>query len=717
MCVVTVYQGGQVLSEEIKKEIQGAYRRFLESRQLKPRLGQKQMIAEVAKVLGAILEDEKSHRLGEQHVSVIEAGTGTGKTIGYLLAVLPIAKAKGKKVVLSTATVALQEQLLNKDLPEVAEHAGLSFSFGLAKGRGRYFCISKAEQHLDAHGATGQQALYEDELSLRLDSDTVEFYKSLLNEFASGRWDGDRDNLARDISDQDWTPLTSDHLQCTNRRCSNFSACSFFKARKDLDQAECVIANHDIVLADLALGGGAILPDPAETIYIFDEGHHLSDKASGHFSFNLRLKSTERWLQGTVKQLDKMLEQAGNPQLLCDYVQQQRKPAEDLQVVLNNWAELIRPMLMDDSFKRPKERFRYTGGVVPDEVKQFGLQVEHLAARMAAKMEMILDLLKESLDGEGGIDRQPAEIWYPRVGMMVARLQNITGLGRSMGHPDAENSTPTARWLSLVETAQGYDFECSTAPVSAAEMLRMNLWQHCYAAVVTSATLTALGRFDRLLADLGLPAETSCFSLSSPFDHYNAAELYVPPMKVEANDAELHTQAVADYLNAQLKTDSGTLVLFSSWRQMRSVLASLDEKLNNRVLSQGDFSKNEILKRHKTEIDEGRGSVIFGLASFTEGVDLPGDYLTEVIITKIPFSVPDDPVDATMAEWIEQHGGNPFMEWSVPMASVRLTQAAGRLLRTEQDRGRIVLLDRRVVTRRYGRQLLDSLPPFRRNIS
>ena len=140
---------------------------------------------------------------------------------------------------------------------------------------------------------------------------------------------------------------------------------------------------------------------------------------------------------------------------------------------------------------------------------------------------------------------------------------------------------------------------------------------------MTSATLTVLGRFDRLLADLGLPAETSCFSLSSPFDHYNAAELYVPPMKVEANDAELHTQAVADYLNAELKTDSGTLVLFSSWRQMRSVLASLDEKLNNRVLSQGDFSKNEILKRHKTEIDEGRGSVIFGLASFTEGVDLP----------------------------------------------------------------------------------------------
>lgn len=707
-----------MLTEELKKEIQVAYRRFLDSRQLKPRRGQKQMIAEVAKVLGNILTDDKNHRLGEKHVSVIEAGTGTGKTIGYLLAVIPIAKALGKKVVLSTATVALQEQLLHKDLPEVLEHTGLLLSFGLAKGRGRYFCINKAEQHLDSHGATGQQALYEDEVALRLDDETVEFYKSLLNEFASGRWDGDRDNLVQEIDDQDWYPLTSDHLQCTNRRCSNFGACSFFKARRELDQVECVIANHDIVLADLSLGGGAILPEPAETIYIFDEGHHLSDKASGHFSFSLRLKSTVRWLSSTAKQLTKMTEQLGQPQLLCDYVRQLQKPAEDLDVVLTNWAELVRPQLLDDSRGRNIERVRFPGGVLPDEMRQFGLQVENLAARQFKKIEMILDLLKESLDGENdSIDKQQAEQWYPRVGMMVARYQGITGLGRSFGHVDEENATPTARWINLVETAQGYDFECRSAPVSAAQMLAHNLWQHCFAAVVTSATLTALGTFDRLLTDLGLPSETACFSLPSPFDHYNAAELYIPAMKAEANNAELHTEEVIEYLNRELDPAAATLVLFSSWRQMRTVLASLDEKLNNKVLSQGAFSKNEILKRHKQRIDEGEGSMIFGLASFTEGVDLPGNYLTEVIITKLPFSVPDDPVDATMAEWIEQRGGNPFMEWSVPMASVRLTQAAGRLLRTEQDSGRIVLLDRRVITRRYGRQLLDTLPPFRRNFS
>ncbi len=715
---ISTVQVRRVLSDELKKEIQTAYSHFLASRQLKARAGQKRMIAEVAKVIGNIRMDDKAQRLGEQHVSVIEAGTGTGKTIGYLLSVLPIAKALGKKVVLSTATVALQEQLLHKDLPEVLEHAGLGLTFGLAKGRGRYFCISKAEQHLDSHASTEQIALYEDEQVLRLDDATVEFYKNLLNEFAAGRWDGDRDNLAQDIDDQDWQPLTSDHLQCTNRRCANFSACSFFKSRRDLDQVECVIANHDIVLADLALGGGAILPEPSEAIYIFDEGHHLSDKATGHFSYSLRLKSTVRWLAGTAKQLAKMLEQLGQPALLTDYVRQLQQPGEDLQRVLEQWSEHVRPLLLDDAKGRQTERKRFVGGVVPDELRQFGMQVEHLAVRQFTKLEMMLDLLKEALDAEGGsIDRQQAELWYPRVGMMVARLQGVVGLGRSYGHVDPDKGTPTARWINLVETAQGYDFECRSAPVSAADMLRDNLWQCCFGAVVTSATLTALGRFDRLLTDLGLPAETPCFTLPSPFDHYHAAELYIPPMEAEANDVERHTQAVIDYLNSQLKPDAATLVLFSSWRQMRSVLASLDEKLNNRVLSQGAFSKNEILKRHRERIDAGEGSVIFGLASFTEGVDLPGNYLTEVIITKLPFSVPDDPVDATMAEWIEQHGGNPFMEWSVPMASVRLTQAAGRLLRTEQDRGRIVLLDRRIVSRRYGRQLLDSLPPFRHNFS
>ena len=162
--------------------------------------------------------------------------------------------------------------------------------------------------------------------------------------------------------------------------------------------------------------------------------------------------------------------------------------------------------------------------------------------------------------------------------------------------------------------------------------------------------------------------------------------------------------------------EEGSLVLFSSRRQMHEVYEGLGSELDGRVLMQGDYSKQELLRRHRAAVDAGRGSVIFGLASFAEGVDLPGDYCRHVVIAKIPFAVPDSPLEAALAEWVEDQGRNPFMEISVPDAALRLVQASGRLLRTEEDSGRITLMDRRILTRRYGRAILDSLPPFRRKL-
>jgi ATP-dependent DNA helicase DinG len=203
--------------------------------------------------------------------------------------------------------------------------------------------------------------------------------------------------------------------------------------------------------------------------------------------------------------------------------------------------------------------------------------------------------------------------------------------------------------------------------------------------------------------------------MPSPFDYANKAVLHVPKMQFDPSKADLHTEEIADWLNRELPTLTSVLVLFTSWRQMRRVEELIDTKLLSRLTVQGELSKQAMLVEHKARIDRDEPSVIFGLASFAEGVDLPGHYLKDVIITKLPFSVPDDPVDATLAEWIEARGGNPFMEISVPAASIKLTQAAGRLLRTENDSGRVVLLDRRVVTRRYGQQLIDALPPFARH--
>ena len=192
--------------------------------------------------------------------------------------------------------------------------------------------------------------------------------------------------------------------------------------------------------------------------------------------------------------------------------------------------------------------------------------------------------------------------------------------------------------------------------------------------------------------------------------------LRVPDLRADPRDSEAHTQAIVRDLPAMLEGAQGSLVLFSSRRQMRDVFAGVDLEWRKRVLLQGELSRQATLAKHREQIDKDQVSVLFGLASFAEGIDLPGAYCQHVVIAKIPFAVPDDPVEAALAEWIEARGGNPFMEIAVPDASLRLVQACGRLLRNEQDTGSITLLDRRLVTQRYGKAILNSLPPFRREI-
>ena len=233
--------------------------------------------------------------------------------------------------------------------------------------------------------------------------------------------------------------------------------------------------------------------------------------------------------------------------------------------------------------------------------------------------------------------------------------------------------------------------------------------------IVTSATITALNSFDRFKLHSGAPSDANYKAVASPFNYANATFI-VPAMDCDPGDAQAHTEALIERFPHILDQNEGSLVLFSSRRQMQDVYQGLSGEFRGRILMQGDYSKQEILRRHKEAVDGGRGSVIFGLASFAEGVDLPGDYCRHVVIAKIPFAVPDSPLEAALAEWVEAQGRNAFMEISVPDAALRLVQASGRLLRTEQDSGRVTLMDRRILTRRYGRDILDSLPPFTREL-
>ncbi len=320
--------------------------------------------------------------------------------------------------------------------------------------------------------------------------------------------------------------------------------------------------------------------------------------------------------------------------------------------------------------------------------------------------------LKEDLDGW---DRSEIENASSNDGGMLGRVDAALTLWMEYAVSGEGELPPKARWITQMNNAGQSGFELRCSPVLAAEILQDCLWSKAAGVIVTSATITALNSFDRFKLHSGSPSDANYKAVASPFNYANAT-FTVPAMDCDPGDAQAHTEALIERFPHILDQNEGSLVLFSSRRQMQDVYQGVSGEFSGRILMQGDYSKQEILRRHKEAIDGGRGSVIFGLASFAEGVDLPGDYCRHVVIAKIPFAVPDSPLEAALAEWVEAQGRNAFMEISVPDAALRLVQASGRLLRTEQDRGRVTLMDRRILTRRYGRDILDSLPPFTREL-
>lgn len=707
-----------MLDNALKSDIQDAYRRVVEKLELTPRYGQRLMIAEIARTLGDIESDSEGKRTSDSHVCVLEAGTGTGKTLAYLIAALPIAKARGKRLVISTATVALQEQVLNQDLPALASHSGIAFRYALAKGRGRYVCVAKLDQVLEGAEPNPTLSLFEQSLQTQ-SSDFNVLATDMAEAYGQGEWQGDRDNWPVAIDDAHWRRLTVDHRQCTGRRCGHFGACAFFRSRRELENADVIVANHDLVLADLALGGGAILPDPADCIFVFDEGHHLPDKALSHFAHRFAVHGCLRWLKTLKSSLTDLHQALAVQPTIARLLASLPEAIQALEPVLGDVFSVGhqiagRPNGLADEESMLQSRFEK--GLVPDALREQAEQLLVMFATLSRCLESISDILRESLDPDKqtGLDREQAETWLPLVALLHGRALEAHALWQAFSEEDAANAPPSARWITLSRVGGEPEIEFSASPVSAAHTLAKHLWGRCHGAVVTSATLTALGRFERIQERAGLANRYRYQALPSPFDYANAV-LRVPKEATDPSDRDAHERAIAQFV-AQLPDKEAALVLFSSRAQLRAVEKSLPAVIRERVLAQDALPKRELIERHRTAVNEAKGSIIFGLASFAEGIDLPGDYLTHVVITRLPFAVPDDPVGATLAEWIESQGGNPFMRISVPDASIKLVQACGRLIRKESDRGTITLLDKRVITRRYGQALLDALPPFRREI-
>lgn len=698
-----------MIDPNVRETIQRGYRQFLKARDLKPRLGQKQMIAAVANSLSG---DEPGER-----VSVIEAGTGTGKTVGYLLAVLPLARELGKTVVVATGTIALQEQLLHKDLPELLEACDWDYRCTLVKGRGRYVCNLRLEQCLTSiKSKDAGLFLFEDELAFNPNKQTEELYKELSLALEEGDWNGDRDSWDARIQDDDWRALVVDRRQCTGRRCRFVAECPFFKARGDLEESDCIIANHDLVMADLALGGGAILPPPEDCIYIFDEGHRLSDTAVRHFAAECRINGTINWLDLVQKQCRGQVEIFAQDTVVADQINPIEAEAKQIHDLLTTAYPLFKSYM--DQAEGEGSRYRFAHGDVGEPIRDIATQITQQVSRWLGRIEVLVDTLSEALSSKHyPLPVPDVELFYQQAGTWQSRAESLQVLWDSLRKESKQNAVPLACWLRLEESQGGnLDISINASPIQASEILQERLWSQGYGAVITSATLRALGKFDAFQRETGVPDSADFLSVAGAFDYASAAVLRVPQDAIEGNSVEEHSRYIVDNLTTMVEKHAGTLVLFSSRRQMERVYEELSVELVRLVLMQGQYSNHEMVRLHKERVDQGKSSVLFGLASFAEGMDLPGDYCRHVVIAKLPFAVPDDPLHEALSEWIEDRGGNAFFEMSLPVASLRLIQACGRLLRTELDSGTVSILDKRLVTKRYGRDLLNALPPFRREL-
>ncbi|MDP2570846.1 ATP-dependent DNA helicase DinG [Vibrio penaeicida] len=689
-----------MLNTTIQKSIRSSYsnlQNHLEN--FIPRRAQNYLVSEIARTLAG--QYHKSNRM-----LVAEAGTGIGKSLAYLMSAIPFASFSKKKVVISTATVALQEQLVHKDLPLFRRISDVPFSFALAKGRQRYCC---AEKLAIASGSSDQQiAIFESKPS----SSDIETLQQMYSQLSSNKWDGERDSWATPISDVLWSRIVSDKHSC-NATLPSHRDCPFQKARSQLDKVDVIIANHSLVMADAELGGGVILPEPEQTIFVFDEAHHLPKVARDHSSASASLKGVASWLEKLNSQSAKLCSLADDKRV-SRFRNELQDSIQHLIPSLNQLAKQFDPSLFVE------KSYRFEHGELPTWLENESQELKKASKKGAQALAKIADLISERVK-EGELSNRLAEPALAEIGFFLQRYENLSKVWHLMAEPTREKGAPLARWVETSDEREG-DFIISVSPLEVGWQLDQLLWSRCAGAVLVSATIRALNSFSFFCRQTGISEKkedgTQFLALASPFDYQNQGELYIPKIKFEPQASEF-TDCLIETLPSYIEEGKANLVLFASYWQMNKVEQGIEKlaKKNKWMLQvQGETSRNEILKKHKFYCSKKKTSILFGTGSFSEGLDLPGELLENLIITKIPFAVPTSPVEEAHAEYIERKGGNPFLQISVPEASKKLIQSVGRLLRKERDSGRVVILDRRLVTKRYGKSLIDSLPPFKRRI-
>ena len=650
-------------------------------------------------------------------IALLEAGTGVGKSFAYLVPAIEWARLNGERTVVSTNTINLQEQLVGKDLPILSRAFSTgdrAVTFALLKGWRNYLCLSRLEQ-----ARAGQESLFEDGRGAELEA---------IAGWAARTADGSLSDLVEEPSSDVWDAVAAESDLCTRLKCPHFDRCFVFAARRRAAEADVVVVNHHLLASDLAVRiasdnwqEAAVLP-PYRRL-ILDEAHHLEDVAAQHLGMQVSMLGVQRLLgrlerngRGLLPTLAAELSThedllgAASRDLLG-------RTVLDALVAARRWADELFGRLARrlDAEQAATPVLRLTDSFAGDGVWREGLDValDNLLiafSKLRDGVETIADRL--SID-------DPAEMRTRLIGELrgvVRRLDSAAEGLKATLQPVGYRPPvgPAVRWMER-RGRRTPNLTLSAVPLDLAPVLKEALFDRVETVVLTSATLAAGGEFTFLEERLGLSLPPSRVTvreiLPSPFDFGAQCVFGIPTDIPEPRDDESGHGAAVSRVLLELAhaSDGGIFALFTSHGQLRRTADSIRGHIGGRwpLLVQGEGQRDQLLRRFR---DAG-SAILLGTDSFWEGVDVPGRALRVLILAKLPFKVPSEPLTAARLERLTAAGVDGFTHYLVPLAALKLKQGFGRLIRTKSDVGAVVLLDRRVVTKRYGATMLEGLPP------
>ncbi len=653
----------------------------------------------------------------QDRVVLVEAGTGTGKSLAYLVPSILWAVRNNQRVVVSTNTINLQEQLIRKDLPFLARNAAVEFKAVLVKGRSNYVCLRKLEH------AEAEPALFPDEATAEL---------TAIIEWSKGCQDGCRSDLSFAPRSSTWEEVCCEADQCSRSKCKHFNRCFFYRARRDASAANILVVNHALLLSDIVLrketGYDATAILPPFTRLIFDEGHHLEDVATSHLSLIISRGAILKQLQRLVPQ---KAAKAGLLTIIANRLT--RDLPESMESLYTELSALLESHLLPKSHDvgtlteatmdwLALAVEREAGGeggrerklrITPEvERRPFWQEcrqrLQALAAAVGDYTSALRTLVRRCGDLPDKLKEKLADQLLDTAGIEGRLQAMVDGLLFFISAPEGYCS-----WIETSSGQRGVQARLCAAPLDISGQVKETILDRLKTIIVTSATLTVGGDFKYLKQRTGfglLPTERlSELQLASPFDYASQVFVAVPDDMPEPTAPGFREALEERILRAVSTSGGGAFVLFTSYDLLSKLHTALMPDLTRlglTVFKQGEAGRHALLAHFRKE----GNAVLFGTDSFWEGVDVKGGALRLVIITRLPFQVPTEPVQQARSEQVEANGGDSFREFSIPQAVIKFRQGFGRLIRSRDDRGAVLILDRRITTKGYGKTFLRSLP-------